>query len=134
MTEPSANLIGSALSVSLTVGDIQKSLSWYRDVAGFSVDQTYEREGTLMAVSLRAGVDVRILITQDDGKSGADRVKGGGFSMMITTEQDIDGLANAIKKRGGVLDSEPADMRWGQRMFRLRDPDGFKFTISSPRP
>jgi uncharacterized glyoxalase superfamily protein PhnB len=28
------------------------------------------------------------------------------------------------------LQSEPADMPWGARIFRLVDPDGFKLVIS----
>ena len=119
-----------SLSASLTVKDLAVSLAWYRDVVGFAVDKQHERDGKLMAVSLEAG-DVRILIGQDNGAKGWDRIKGDGFSLMITTVQDIDALAQWIKERGGTLASEPADMPWGARMFRLEDPDGFKFTISS---
>ena len=122
---------GRALSASLTVNDLQKSLAWYRDVVGFTVDQQYEREGKVMGVALKAG-DVRILIGQDDGAKGWDRVKGEGFSLMITTVQDIDGLAKGIQERGGTLESGPADMPWGARVFRVQDPDGFKLAISSP--
>ena len=120
------------LSASLTVKDLQKSLAWYRDVAGFTVDQEYEREGTVRAVALKAG-DVRIVIGQDDGAKGWDRVKGEGFSLQITTAQSVDELAERIKDLGGTLDSEPTDMPWGARLFRLKDPDGFKLTISSER-
>ena len=35
---------GRTLSASLTVKDLEKSLTWYRDVMGFSVDQKHERE------------------------------------------------------------------------------------------
>jgi lactoylglutathione lyase len=122
---------GRALAASLTVNDLQKSLAWYRDVIGFTVDQQYEREGKLMGVALKAG-DVRILIGQDDGAKGWDRVKGEGFSLMITTVQDVDELAARIKERGGTLELEPADMPWGARVFRVQDPDGFKIAISSP--
>ena len=122
----------SEISVSLTVNDLQQSLAWYRDVLGFDVDRMHEREGKLMAVSLRAG-NVRLLIGQDDGAKGLHRAKGEGFSMMITTDDDIDALANRIKAAGGTLASEPADMPWGPRVFRLQDPDGFRFTISSPQ-
>ena len=121
---------GRELSASLTVNDIQASLAWYRDVIGFTVARNFEREGKLMAVSLKA-VDVRILLTQDDGARGRDRVKGEGFSLQITTDQNIDELANRIKELGTKLDTEPETTRWGPRMFRLRDPDGFKLTISS---
>ena len=120
------------VSPSLTVKDLEKSLAWYRDVVGFTVDKRHERDGKLLAVSLKAG-DVRILIGQDDGARGLDRVKGEGFSLQFTTAQNIDDVANRIKELGGTLDSEPADMPWGVRMFRLQDPDGFKFTISSER-
>lgn len=122
--------VGRALSVSLTVTDLARSLAWYRDVIGFSVRQTFEREGKLMAVSLVAG-EARILLSQDDGAHGLDRTRGAGFSIQITTEQSIDDLADRIKSRGAILDDEPRDFRWGQRAFRLRDPDGFKLTISS---
>ena len=42
-------------SPGLTVNDLQKSLAWYRDVLGFSVEERWEQEGKLMGVSLRAG-------------------------------------------------------------------------------
>jgi predicted enzyme related to lactoylglutathione lyase len=119
------------LSVSLTVKDLDKSLVWYQDVVGFTVDQKYEREGKLRAVALKAG-EVRVLIGQDDGAKGWDRVKGEGFSLLITTDQNVDEFANRIKERGGTLESEPADMPSGGRIFRLQDPDGFKLAISSP--
>jgi len=120
------------LSASLTVKDLQKSLAWYRDVVGFIVDQKHERDGKLMAVSLKAG-DVRMLVGQDDGGKGWDRIKGEGFSLQLTTAQNIDELAQRIKKRGGTLTMEPTDMPWGARVFRLQDPDGFKLVISSEK-
>jgi lactoylglutathione lyase len=125
-------LHGIGLFASLTVKDIHKSLAWYTDTVGFTVDQKMEREGQLRGVAMKAGA-VRILINQDDGAKGWDRVKGEGFSLQITTEQNLDELASRIKARGGVLVTEPADMPWGARVFRLLDPDGYKWTISSPR-
>jgi lactoylglutathione lyase len=129
----SEGLRARTLSPSLTVKDLHKSLAWYRDVLGFAVDRMHERDGTLRAVSLRAG-DVRILIGQDDGAKGWDRVKGEGFSLQLTTEQDVDEIARRITARGGTLESEPADMPWGARVFRVLDPDGFRLAISSVPP
>ena len=122
-----------AINVSLTAKDLQKSVAWYRDVVGFTVDQQYEREGKLRAVALKAGA-IRILLNLDDGGRGWDRAKGEGFSVMFTTAQSVDDIANRIKANGGTLASEPADMPWGVRMFRVVDPDGFKLAISSERP
>jgi uncharacterized glyoxalase superfamily protein PhnB len=132
VTADAESFRGLALAVSLTVKDLAKSLAWYHDVVGFPIEQRHEREGKLIAVALTAGTG-RILIGQDDGAKGWDRIKGEGFSLQITTDQNIDAVAKRIQERGGRLESEPADMPWGARIFRLHDPDGFKITISSPR-
>jgi uncharacterized glyoxalase superfamily protein PhnB len=119
-----------ALGAALTVKDLEKSLAWYRDVIGFAVDQRHEREGKLMAVSLKAG-DVRILLALDDGAKGWDRLKGEGLSLQFTTDQNIDEIADRVKAAGVTLDTEPVDTPWGARVFRLHDPDGFKLVVSS---
>ncbi len=121
---------GRTLSASLTVDDLDSSLRWYEDVVGFTVGEKYERDGVVQSVSLRAGA-VEIMITRDDGAKGRDRIKGQGISLYITTVQDLDELAKRIKDRGGALVAEPADMPWGARVMRVKDPDGFTFAISS---
>jgi lactoylglutathione lyase len=126
------SLRASELAASLTVKDLDASVAWYCDVVGFTVDRKHERGGKVMAVSLKAGV-VRLLLGQDDGARGMDRPKGEGFSLQITTAQSLDAIAARITQRGGTLESEPADMPWGVRMFRVRDPDGFRLVFSSER-
>ncbi|MBK5189464.1 MAG: VOC family protein, partial [Gemmatimonadaceae bacterium] len=88
----SNSLRGTSLSASLTVNDLAKSVAWYSDVVGFTVEQRHERDGVLQAVSLSAGV-AKIVLGRDDGARGVNRVKGEGFSLMITTTDDIDELA-----------------------------------------
>jgi uncharacterized glyoxalase superfamily protein PhnB len=123
-------LQGDSLQASLTGRDLEKSAKWYAEILGFVEDRRHERDGRLIAVSLRAGA-VRILLTQDDGAQGMDRVKGVGLSLQITTQQSADALAARIKSQGVTLDTEPVTAPHGPRVFRLRDPDGFRFTISS---
>jgi uncharacterized glyoxalase superfamily protein PhnB len=74
---------------------------------------------------------VRILLTQDDGSKGLDRVKGEGFSLQITLRQSVDTIAAELKRHGVALDTEPTTAPWGVRIIRFRDPDGFRFTLSS---
>jgi uncharacterized glyoxalase superfamily protein PhnB len=124
-------LIGKSLQTSLTVKDLEKSRAWYVDVVGFKEDRRIERDGTLRGVALSAG-DVRIIVNQDDGKKGWDRIKGLGFSLQITTAQSIDEIAQRITSRGGALELEPQDMPWGARVCRVQDPDGYRWTISRP--
>jgi uncharacterized glyoxalase superfamily protein PhnB len=121
------------MTASLTVKDLEKSLAWYRDSLGFTVDRRMERDGKLRGVAIKAGA-VRILLNQDDGAKGMNRTKGEGFSLQLITAQSVDEIANRIKSQGSSLDLEPTDMPWGARVFRVRDPDGFRFAISSERP
>ena len=117
------------LSASFTVKDVRASLAWYRDVLGFDVAREFEREGKLRAASMNAD-GARILLSQDDGSKGADRAKGEGMSLMLETTANVDEMAARVKALGVTLDSEPFDS-FGRRAFRLRDPDGFRLTISS---
>jgi uncharacterized glyoxalase superfamily protein PhnB len=115
--------------VSLTVRNLPESLRWYTELLGFTLDRRMERDGELRGAVITAG-NVRMLLNQDDGAKGWDRVKGQGFSMSIATEQDVDAIARRIVDGGGTLVTEPADMPWGARAFRLHDPDGYQLSIS----
>lgn len=126
-------LIAQSLEAALTVKDLVASVAWYTGVLGFAVDRRHERNDRLVAVSLRAG-SVRLLLAQDDGAKGFDRTKGEGLSLQITTSQDVDALAARIKSHGWALDFEPVTAPHGLRVFRLRDPDGFRLTVSSAQP
>jgi uncharacterized glyoxalase superfamily protein PhnB len=124
-------LLGQALQASLTVKDLDASVHWYTEAFGFTVSRRVERDGKLRAVAVEAG-DVRLLLNQDDGAKGWDRVKGQGLSLQISTSQDVDPVAARIKSHGGKLETEPKDMPWGARAFRVRDPDGFLWVLSKP--
>jgi lactoylglutathione lyase len=129
-TTQSEPLTANELTLSLTVKDLAASVAWYRDVVGFTVDREMVRDGVLRSVAIRAG-SVRLLLNLDDGGRGWDRKKGEGFAFQLRTSQNLDDIANGIKARGGTLALEPMDMPWGARIFRLVDPDGFRFSIST---
>jgi uncharacterized glyoxalase superfamily protein PhnB len=122
----------SEASPGFTANDLEKSLTWYRDVVGFAVEERWERDGKLAGVQLRAG-SVTFMLGQDDWKKGRDRKKGEGFRLYCTTTQDVDAIAAKIVARGGKLDQEPRDQPWGTRDFALTDPDGFKITIGADK-
>lgn len=120
-----------SIAPGITASDLEASVSWYRDVVGFTlVDEWRDDDGKLRGVGLVAGA-ARLLLSQDDGAKGTDRKKGQGLRLYLNTAQDVDAVAESVKSRGGTLASEPADMPWGARAFDLVDPDGFALTISS---
>lgn len=122
-------LQASALAASLTVKELEKSVAWYTSVMGWQIARRIERDGKLRGMALKAG-DINIILNQDDFAKGADRVKGAGMSFSIYTSQDIDALAAQAKANGGPLEADLQDASWAPlRFFRLKDPDGFRWTI-----
>jgi catechol 2,3-dioxygenase-like lactoylglutathione lyase family enzyme len=115
---------------SFTVNDIHKSLAFYCDVLGFTPKERWEEGGELQGIELAAG-SVIFWLGQDDWKKGRDRVKGQGFRMYCSTAQDIDALADRVRKNGGTIVDGPRDEPWGGRAFAVRDLDGFVITFAS---
>ncbi len=130
--EPTETLQLSSIAVAMTVKDLPASLTWYCDIVGFHLSEKFEHEGVVRGASLVAG-SAHVMLSQDDGAKGSDRAKGQGMRLWLTTTQDVDEAAAAIKRRGGVLGSDPMDTPWGARVFHLVDPDGFQMTVTSGR-
>jgi uncharacterized glyoxalase superfamily protein PhnB len=133
MTSSTAVINATTLGCSITCKDVQASIRWYNEVLGFAVEQSYEREGKLAGAVVSAG-KCRIVLNQDDGQLGWDRIKGQGFYLQINVAggADVDAAAERIRAAGGTLIDEPADRAWGARMFQFRDLDGFKMGVSTP--
>ncbi len=133
MTDTTAVINATNLGCSITCKDLEASIRFYRDAVGFAVAQTFENEGKVVAAVVAAG-NCRIVLNQDDGKLGWERIKGQGFYLQIDVAgaADVDAAAARIKAAGGALLSEPADRPWGARMFQFNDLDGFKLGVSTP--
>jgi uncharacterized glyoxalase superfamily protein PhnB len=120
------------LTPGFTTTDLQRSITFYRDVLGFVIGDEWRENGTLTGCEIHAGA-ITFMLNQDDFAKGRDRPKGVGSRIWCHTAQDLDKLAAEIKARGGALDQEPQDMPWGDRVFMITDPDGFKFTFVQAR-
>jgi uncharacterized glyoxalase superfamily protein PhnB len=120
----------SAIVPTLTVDDLQKSITFY-EAFGFAIEERWEENGMLLGVMLRAG-STRIGLNQDDWKKGRDRRKGIGVRLSIsTTRASVDELARRARKAGITLKSDPHDTEWESRAFEVADPSGFLLTIFS---
>lgn len=120
------------LTPSFTSTDLQRSIAFYRDVLGFVVGDEWREDGALAGCEIHAGA-ITFMLGQDDFKKGRDRQKGLGTRVWCHTAQDLDKIAAEIKARGGMLDQEPQDMPWGDRVFMITDPDGFHLTFVQAR-
>ena len=119
----------STVLPSFTVDDLQKSIAFY-EALGFTVDERWEDNGTLLGVMMRAGKH-QIGLSQDDWKKGRDRKKGIGMRVYLSTTQNVDEIAARARSAGIKLTSEPHDTEWKSRAFEVTDPSGFLLTISS---
>jgi uncharacterized glyoxalase superfamily protein PhnB len=119
----------SAIVPTLTVDDLQKSIAFY-EALGFTIDERWEENGTLLGVMLRAG-KIQIGLNQDDWNKGRDRKKGIGVRLSISTPGSVDEIAKRAKNAGITLKSEPHDTEWKSRAFEVSDPSGFLLTIFS---
>lgn len=133
MTNATAVLNATTMGGSFTVKDLDASIRLYRDAIGFAVEQTYEHEGKVVTAVISAG-EIRLVLNQDNGQLGWDRIKGQGFSIQLNVAEpaDVDAAAARIRAAGGALIDEPSDRPWGVRMFQFKDLDGFKLGISTP--
>ncbi len=122
----------SAIVPTITVDDLQKSITFYQAL-GFTIDERWEENGTLLGVMLRAGKS-QIGLNQDDWKKGRDRKKGIGIRLAISTTQNVDEIAVRAKGAGIQLKSEPHDTEWKSRAFEVIDPTGFLLTVYSDPP
>ena len=120
----------SAIVPTLTVDDLQKSITFY-EALGFAIEERWEDKGTLLGVMMRAG-ETRIGLNQDDWKRGRDRKKGIGVRLSIsTTPGNVDEIARRVRNAGITLKSDPHDTEWKSRAFEVSDPSGFLLTIFS---
>jgi uncharacterized glyoxalase superfamily protein PhnB len=128
-TTATSYLQATSLVPSLTVNDLQQSITFYEKL-GFIVEERWEDEGVLRGVMLQAG-EFRIGLAQDDWQKGRDRRKGIGMRIYIGTRQDVEALATRAKQSGVTLDIDVHDTPWGSRAFELTDPSGFMLTVAS---
>jgi catechol 2,3-dioxygenase-like lactoylglutathione lyase family enzyme len=114
---------------SITVNDLRKSVDFYTKILGFIPGERWEEGGVLKGVTLKAGA-CQLGLSQDDWSKGRDRLKGVGFRIWCETVQDINALAERIKRAGGVLTDGPTDNP-GMKMQSLAidDPDGYHISI-----
>jgi lactoylglutathione lyase len=119
-----------SLSPSYTVDDLERSLRFYVDGLGFTVEDRWEAEGELRGVMLVAG-SCHLGLSRDDGAQGRDRRKGVGFRLWAETAHDLDALAARLREHGVETDG-PKEESWGSRTLTVTDPDGFKLTLTPP--
>ena len=108
-------------SVRYIVNDIDKSVHFYRDRLGFSVEM--HNPGKFAALTLE---DLHLFLNAPGagsaGKAGGNPKPGGWSRFMIVTK-NLDGMIDRLRKGGATFRGEVAEAGAGRQIL-LEDPSG----------
>src|SRR5689334_2645770 len=94
-----ATLQVRSLTPFLTVNDLKRSVRFYTEGLGFTLEDEYKSEGEVRGVMLAAG-ETKLGLSQDDFAKGRDRAKGVGMRLNLETDQDVKALAKQAQGAG----------------------------------
>lgn len=124
-------MINSISATVLFVKNLEKSVSFYRDILGFSVKNTDDgfvafdvngHEFALMDINNASKMISSKEVEPE--KSGAHRV------LIASFVEDTDKVFNELSEKGVIFIKEPTTQPWGQRTAYFKDPDGNIWEIS----
>ena len=117
----------------LTVQDVERSLSFYRDQLGLEQDLDLRDEaGALYLASVEVHETVIMLSRANPSTPQDPRRSGVRLTLLFERGHDIDALLDRLLGRGMVACSPIGDRPWGHRDFTVFDPDGYHVTIARP--
>jgi lactoylglutathione lyase len=104
----------------LTTADLAAALAFYRDLLGATVSYEFPGpDGEPGYVGLELG-EAHLGIGRDPAVAGGANPT---FSLWVYTD-DCDAAVEHLRVAGVEIVEEPADQPWGERVARVRDPDG----------
>ncbi len=105
----------------LSVGDVARSIAFYRDVLGFEAASVSPGDGAAELVSGPARIQLDVRGSAVDS-TGSRRPQGAAILFFQT--DDVDAIREAVQARGG-RPTEVEKVNWiKMRMFQIIDPDG----------
>jgi uncharacterized glyoxalase superfamily protein PhnB len=127
------------IAPSIRVQDMQKSLDFYTKTLGFkTTDKLTRRDGKIAHASL--GFDsplimlspVEYIRTQRTKEELANNKLGVGVEFYIDMKgsKKLDDFFTEVKGKGITVINEPKTEFWGDRIFTVKDPDGYALTFS----
>ena len=120
------------LTPNLVVSNVERSVAFYRDVLGFSIEVTVPEAAPYVFASLQSGA-VEVFLNAPEAASAeypafADPRIGGTLTLFIEVS-GIQQAYDALKDRVKVV--MPLEKKWyGSTEFAFEDPDGYVVTFA----
>lgn len=121
----------------LQVFDMPTSVRFYRDVLGFEVIHTSEREGDQFDWGLLRLEETQVMLNtayeQDDRPAQPDaaRIAAHGDTCMYFSCPDVDAAYRHLRAQG-VDVKEPQVAPYGMKQLYVSDPDGYMLCFQWP--
>jgi len=117
--------------VILYVGELERSVAFYRDVVGFAYKFTDAGYAEFDAGGVRFALYER---RRAEWLTGRGVTPGAGGEVVVMVD-NVDAYAERLVAAGVQVLSGPADRPWGHRTVHVADPDGFvvEFAEEIPR-
>ena len=111
----------------LTTTNLERSLGFYRDLLGGTVAYEFPGpDGTPAYVGIEIGTS-HLGIGHDPRLVD---MPGRRMSLWVYVD-DCDAAIERLRDAGVEVVAEPADQPWGERVARVRDPDGIEVIVGA---
>jgi PhnB protein len=117
----------------MTVRDAARAIEFYKQAFGATEKGVMKGpDGKVMHAELRIGDSVLMLADEfPDYGSLSPQAIGGSASGLHIYIEDVDAAFDRAVKAGAIVEMPVADMFWGDRYGKLRDPFGHKWSIGT---
>ena len=129
--------------ITLAVGDLDRSLTFYRDGLGLEttgvvatefVDNETNAAGAIVIFRLKGGLALALyprseLAKDADIPIGSPRTGEFSIGQLVESRTEVDALLAQAEQAGATLTGRPHDRPWGIYSGDFRDPDGHLWEI-----
>ena len=125
------------LHTMLRVGDLQRSIAFYRDVLGMTLLRTHDYpDGKFTLAFLGYGPEAEQAAIELTYNYGMERYDlGTAFGHVALEVDDAAAACAEIRRRGGTVVREAGPMKHGSTVIAfVQDPDGYKIELIQKRP
>ncbi|MBK9675636.1 MAG: lactoylglutathione lyase [Betaproteobacteria bacterium] len=125
------------LHTMLRVGDLERSIAFYRDVMGMQLLHTTDRpEQRYSLAFVGYGDEATGAVLELTYNYGVDSYDlGGGFGHVAIEVPDAAAACAAVRARGGTVTREAGPVKGGSTVIAfVQDPDGYKIELIERRP
>jgi PhnB protein len=122
-----------SLTPYMTVRDAARAIEFYKQAFGATEKGAMKGpDGKIMHAELRIGDSIFMLADEfpEFGSLSPQSTGGAGMGLHIYLE-DVDSAFERAVKAGASVEMPVADMFWGDRYGKLRDPFGHKWSIGT---